>query len=82
MARQEPGKEFEQWRKIKIAATEAILRHGGALSHHHGIGTMHRPWTTAYLGKEGSELLAELKKKIDPQNIMNPGKVLNVSIQS
>jgi alkyldihydroxyacetonephosphate synthase len=82
MARQEPGKELEQWRSIKIAATEAILRHGGALSHHHGIGTMHRPWTTAYLGKEGSELLAELKKKIDPQNIMNPGKVLNVSIQS
>jgi alkyldihydroxyacetonephosphate synthase len=82
MARQEPGKELEQWRSVKIAATEAILKHGGALSHHHGIGTMHRPWTATYLGKEGSELLAELKKKLDPQNIMNPGKVLNVSIQS
>ena len=81
MARQQSGQEFEQWRTAKTAATEAILKHGGALSHHHGIGTMHRLWTAAYLGKEGSALLADLKKKLDPQNIMNPGKLLNASFQ-
>jgi alkyldihydroxyacetonephosphate synthase len=82
MARQQPGKELEQWQKVKTAATEAILKHGGALSHHHGIGSVHKPWTATYLGKEGSSLLAELKNKIDPQNIMNPGKLLNASSQS
>ena len=82
MARQQQGQEFEQWQSIKTAATETILKHGGALSHHHGIGTMHRPWTAAYLGKEGCALLAELKKKIDPHNTMNPGKLLNASFQS
>jgi alkyldihydroxyacetonephosphate synthase len=81
MARQLPGQEFEQWQSVKTAATEAILKHGGALSHHHGIGTMHRSWTAAYLGREGLSLLAELKKKLDPQNIMNPGKLLNASFQ-
>ena len=74
MAKQQPGQEFEQWQSIKTAATETILKHGGALSHHHGIGTVHRPWTAAYLGKEGLALLAGLKNKLDPQNIMNPGK--------
>jgi len=82
MARQQAGQEFKQWQSVKTAATEAILKHGGALSHHHGIGTMHRLWTAAYLGKEGLSLLVELKKKIDPQNIMNPGKLLNASFQS
>ena len=82
MARQKSGQEFEQWQAVKTAATEAILKHGGALSHHHGIGTVHRLWTAAYLGKEGLSLLADLKKKLDPQNIMNPGKLLNASFQS
>ena len=81
MARQKSGQEFEQWQAVKTAATEAILKHGGALSHHHGIGTVHRLWTAAYLGKEGLSLLADLKKKLDPQNIMNPGKLLNASFQ-
>ena len=82
MARQQPGQEFEQWQSVKTAATEAILKHGGALSHHHGIGIIHKLWTAAYLGQEGLSLLAELKKKIDPQNIMNPGKLLDASFQS
>jgi alkyldihydroxyacetonephosphate synthase len=82
MARQQPGQELEQWQTVKTAATEAILKHGGALSHHHGIGFVHKPWTSAYLGKEGLSLLAELKNKIDPQNIMNPGKLLNASSKS
>ncbi|MEJ2430705.1 MAG: FAD-binding oxidoreductase [Deltaproteobacteria bacterium] len=81
MARQQSGQEFEQWQTAKIAATEAILKHGGALSHHHGIGTVHRLWTAAYLGREGLALLADLKKKLDPQNIMNPGKLFNASFQ-
>lgn len=82
MARQQPGQELEQWQTVKTAATEAILKHGGALSHHHGIGSVHKPWASTYLGKEGLSLLAELKNKIDPQNIMNPGKLLNASSKS
>ena len=82
MARQQPGQEYAQWQTVKTAATEAILKHGGALSHHHGIGSMHKPWTSTYLGKEGFSLLAELKHKLDPQNIMNPGKLLDASPES
>ena len=76
MARQESGRELEQWKLVKEAATEAILVHGGALSHHHGIGTMHKPWLQRYLGREGVALMEELKQKMDPKNIMNPGKLI------
>jgi alkyldihydroxyacetonephosphate synthase len=76
MARQESGRELEQWKLVKEAVTEAILEHGGALSHHHGIGTMHKPWLQSYLGQEGVALVGELKQKMDPKNIMNPGKLI------
>ena len=76
LARQQAGRELEQWQAVKEAATRAILLHGGALSHHHGIGSMHKPWMHTYLKPEGLTLLQHLKKKLDPKNIMNPGKLI------
>ena len=76
MARQKAGGELEQWQMVKNAATEAILEHGGALSHHHGIGMMHKPWLGSYLGQEGVRFIEKLKQKVDPKNVMNPGKLV------
>jgi alkyldihydroxyacetonephosphate synthase len=75
LARQDEGREIEQWQRVKTAATQAIVDSGGALSHHHGIGVDHRPWIAAYLGPGGVRALAALKKAFDPQGIMNPGKL-------
>jgi len=76
LAAQDRGREMEQWQRVKVAATQAILEAGGALSHHHGIGADHRPWMTEYLGSSGAELLAAMKKALDPAGIMNPGKLV------
>jgi alkyldihydroxyacetonephosphate synthase len=75
LARQAESRELEQWRQVKVAATEAIMGAGGALSHHHGIGSDHRPWMPQYLGAAGVRALAALKQTFDPQGIMNPGKL-------
>ena len=76
LARQREGQQLEQWQEVKIAATEAILAAGGALSHHHGIGSDHRPWMPQYLGAAGIRALAALKQTFDPRGIMNPGKLM------
>jgi alkyldihydroxyacetonephosphate synthase len=76
LAPQERGNELGQWQRVKSAATQAIVEHGGALSHHHGIGSDHRPWMAAYLGAGGVRALAALKHAFDPRGIMNPGKLL------
>ena len=76
LAPQERGGEVEQWERVKAAATEAIVRNGGALSHHHGIGSEHRPWMEFYLGAEGLRLLSALKSALDPKGVMNPGKLI------
>ena len=76
LAPQERGGEVEQWERVKAAATEAIVRQGGALSHHHGIGSDHRAWMEPYLGPSGVRWLATLKSALDPGGIMNPGKLI------
>ena len=76
LAPQEAGAELEQWDRVKAAATDAIVRNGGALSHHHGIGVEHRRWMKGYLGEQGARWLAALKAALDPGDILNPGKLL------
>ncbi len=76
LAAQERGGEIEQWERMKMAATEAVVGHGGALSHHHGIGSDHRTWMEPYLGLSGARWLDALKSTLDPGGIMNPGKLI------
>ena len=76
LARQREGAEVEQWQAVKRAAGEAIARHGGTITHHHGVGRDHLPWMEHELGAQGVEALRALKRQLDPAGIMNPGKLL------
>ena len=78
LAAQRLGEELEQWQEVKDAATQAIIEGGGALSHHHGIGVEHRRWMRDYLGDGGMKLLRTLKQAFDPQDIMNPAKLISI----
>ncbi|MEJ2637245.1 MAG: FAD-binding oxidoreductase [Calditrichia bacterium] len=68
--------EIEEWQHIKKAASDAIAAAGGTISHHHGIGLMHKPWLRNELGEEGIRWLRMLKQAADPDGILNPGKLL------
>ncbi len=76
LARQREGAEIEQWQAVKRAAGDAIVRHGGTITHHHGVGRDHLPWMESELGSQGVEALRALKRQLDPAGIMNPGKLL------
>jgi alkyldihydroxyacetonephosphate synthase len=76
MGRAEEGAEIEQWRASKEAAMEAIVAHGGTITHHHAVGRDHVPWMTAEVGELGVEALRAVKQRLDPAGIMNPGKLL------
>ncbi|MHA1377534.1 MAG: FAD-binding oxidoreductase [Candidatus Helarchaeota archaeon] len=53
---------------------EACVTNGGTLSHHHGVGIFKGNYMPKQLGKT-FDLLKIFKKTIDPNNIMNPGKL-------
>ncbi|HEY0641571.1 MAG TPA: FAD-linked oxidase C-terminal domain-containing protein, partial [Pseudonocardiaceae bacterium] len=65
-----------QWRRAKAAAGDAIAAHHGTITHHHAVGTDHRPWLGAEIGDLGLEVLRAVKATLDPSGVMNPGKLV------
>lgn len=76
LARAEPGRELEQWRAAKRAAGDAIVARGGTITHHHAVGADHAPWMAAEVGETGLGVLRAVKRQLDPNSIMNPGKLV------
>ena len=70
------GREVAQWEAVKDAVTHAFIDAGGALSHHHGIGADHAPYLGKVVGEDGLLVLRALKRELDPEGIMNPGKLV------
>jgi alkyldihydroxyacetonephosphate synthase len=76
ISRARRGEELEQWGAVKRAACEAIVAHGGTITHHHAVGRDHAPYMEAEVGRTGLDLLRAVKEQLDPAGIMNPGKLL------
>ncbi|HVK75928.1 MAG TPA: FAD-binding oxidoreductase [Kofleriaceae bacterium] len=53
---------------------EAATRVGGTISHHHGVGLLKSPYMHGE-HREAMAILASLKRALDPDDIMNPGKL-------
>ena len=75
-ARSPAGQELEHYYAYKRLVTDAIMAAGGTLSHHHAVGTEHRPWMTQEVSPAGLTALRAIKGSLDPQCMLNPGKLL------
>ncbi|HJL18029.1 MAG TPA: FAD-binding oxidoreductase [Sandaracinaceae bacterium LLY-WYZ-13_1] len=70
------GSELSQWREIKAAASDAILAHGGTITHHHVVGRMHAPWYRRQRPAPFGEVLGAIKRALDPAGVLNPGALI------
>ncbi|MED5238267.1 MAG: FAD-binding oxidoreductase [Pseudomonadota bacterium] len=66
-------KTLQRWQAMKNAASEAIVAHGGTISHQHGVGRDHAPWLHLEKGEQGMQILSELIHAMDPHQQLNPG---------
>jgi len=71
------GEEVEQWAAIKRAASDAVIAHGGSITHHHAVGRDHRPWYDRQRPDPFARALLGAKAAIDPRGIMNPGVLID-----
>jgi alkyldihydroxyacetonephosphate synthase len=71
------GGEIEQWSEIKAAASEALLRHGATITHHHAVGRTHRPWYDRERPEPFAAALRAVKATLDPKGILNPGVLID-----
>lgn len=66
-----------RWAELKRRANRAVAAGGGAISHHHGIGTWHSPCLRAEVGDLGAALLEAVAARLDPRGVMNPHVLLD-----
>jgi len=58
---------------------ESLLPFKGAISAEHGIGLEKIPWLPISRSAEEIDLMKSLKRLMDPKNILNPGKVVDLN---
>ncbi len=57
---------------------DSLIPFDGAISAEHGIGLEKKPYLSISRTAEEIELMKSLKKMMDPNNILNPGKVISL----
>jgi len=73
----DPDEILERWSAMKGIASRVIQAHGGTISHQHGVGTDHAAYLPAEKGVLGMAAIRSLCETLDPDGIMNPGKLLD-----
>jgi D-lactate dehydrogenase (cytochrome) len=61
--------------RLSVDVAQLALKHGGTISGEHGVGVHKRALMRAEHGA-AVELMATLKRALDPNGIMNPGKLI------
>lgn len=70
---EDPVAVFEH---LEILARKEILKSGGSLSHHHGVGKIRSKFYESQVSPLGVQLYTVIKKFLDPQNIFGVGNLL------
>ena len=70
-----PQATLERWQALKAAGSQAIVAHGGTISHQHGVGLDHRAYLESEKGPHGMALLRGMAATLDPDGLFNPGKL-------
>jgi alkyldihydroxyacetonephosphate synthase len=63
----------EVYLEIENIARDEILRSGGSLSHHHGVGKLRRAFLPRIMSSTTLQWKRELKKSLDPENLFGAG---------
>ncbi|MGV9170232.1 MAG: FAD-linked oxidase C-terminal domain-containing protein, partial [Promethearchaeia archaeon] len=65
---------WNTYEKIWDDGVDACLTNGGTMSHQHGVGTLRSTYVEDEL-ESGFGVLKKIKDELDPNGIMNPGKL-------
>jgi alkyldihydroxyacetonephosphate synthase len=76
MAPSRPSDQLAQWDELKAAAGDALLAHGGTITHHHAVGRDHAPWYERQRPAVFGAALRAAKAALDPAGILNPGVIV------
>jgi FAD/FMN-containing dehydrogenase len=67
---------LKHWDEINTAVFAVVAKHAGSISAEHGIGVMKRALLPSVKDPVAFDLMCNFKRMLDPNGILNPGKVL------
>ncbi len=70
------GEDVERFRKIAEDTFELVKEYGGSWSGEHGDGLVRSPFNERFFGEQIYQALIAIKRLFDPENLMNPGKIV------
>ncbi|MEB2785475.1 FAD-binding and (Fe-S)-binding domain-containing protein [Algoriphagus persicinus] len=73
------SKDVEEFYQISKASAELVKKYQGSLSGEHGDGRVRAAFIPMMVGEKNYELFRRIKFSWDPQNIFNPGKIVNAA---
>jgi FAD/FMN-containing dehydrogenase/Fe-S oxidoreductase len=66
-----------QFESIAQRVADLVLKYGGSLSGEHGDGLVRSPFQEKMFGPALYGAFRQLKRTFDPQNLLNPGKIVD-----
>jgi len=69
--------DIERMRVVAEAVFERVLHYGGAWSGEHGDGIVRGEFVERYFGSELMQAFREVKTLFDPDNLLNPNKLID-----
>jgi glycolate oxidase len=70
---------MDEWNKtlekILVELYDETVKLGGTISGEHGIGSKRKKYMKQVMQPELIDLMKNVKKAFDPNNILNPGKI-------
>jgi len=72
------GAYLAQWERFNRIVHDIVHHMNGSISAEHGIGLIKRDELKLYKDPVAIDLMHALKRTLDPQNILNPGKVVAI----
>jgi glycolate oxidase len=75
LARDDPA-TVARLEPVKAAIFRAALDLGGTVTAEHGIGLARRAWLPVQKGEDAMAVMRSIKAALDPNGILNPGRVL------
>ena len=67
---------MKTYSEVEDYTRSVIIKCGGSLSHHHGIGKLRKHFMNEAVGDTNILMLKGLQKAIDPQGVMNNGNLV------
>lgn len=71
--------DVEDFYQISLASAKLVKKYQGSLSGEHGDGRVRAAFIPLMVGEKNYELFRRIKYGWDPQNIFNPGKIVDAA---